>query len=231
MLLTFIGADHEVTGSCHVLQACGKNMLIDCGMEQGADEYENAEIPVAIPDIDYVFLTHAHIDHSGLLPLLYARGFRGDVFATEATTDLCEIMLRDSAHIQMTEAEWKNRKGQRAGKALVEPLYNMEDAEGVIDCFVACEYERVYDISEGLRVRFSDAGHLLGSASIEIWLTEDNVSRKVVFSGDIGNINRPIINDPHYIEETDYVVMESTYGDRYHNDKIDYVKEIGRAHV
>ena len=226
MLLTFIGADHEVTGSCHVLQACGKNMLIDCGMEQGADEFENAEIPIPIPDIDYVFLTHAHIDHSGLLPLLYARGFRGDVFATEATTDLCEIMLRDSAHIQMTEAEWKNRKGQRAGRELVEPLYNMEDAEGVIDCFVAMEYERVYDISEGLRVRFSDAGHLLGSASIEIWLEENGVSRKVVFSGDIGNINRPIINDPHYIEETDYVVMESTYGDRYHNDKIDYVKEL-----
>ncbi len=226
MILTFVGADHEVTGSCHVLQACGKNMLIDCGMEQGNDEFENAEIPVPVPDIDYVFLTHAHIDHSGLLPLLYARGFRGQVYATEATTDLCEIMLRDSAHIQMTEAEWKNRKGQRAGKAFVEPLYDMNDADGVIDLFAAMEYDRVYDISEGLRVRFSDAGHLLGSASIEIWLDEDGVRKKIVFSGDIGNINRPIINDPQYISETDYVVMESTYGDRLHNDKVDYVKEL-----
>ena len=226
MRLTFIGADHEVTGSCHVLQSCGKNILIDCGMEQGADEFETAELPVNIPDVDYVLLTHAHIDHSGMLPLLYARGFRGEVFATEATVDLCDIMLRDSAHIQMTEAEWKNRKGQRAGREAVEPLYDMNDAEGVLEHFTSCVYDEITEIADGIRVRFSDAGHLLGSASIEIWLTEDDVEKKIVFSGDIGNINRPIIKDPSYISEADYVVMESTYGDRMHDDKVDYVKEL-----
>lgn len=226
MRLTFIGADHEVTGSCHVLQACGKNMLIDCGMEQGADEFENAELPVNIPDIDYVFLTHAHIDHSGMLPLLYARGFRGDILATEATVDLCDIMLRDSAHIQMTEAEWKNRKGQRAGKEAVTPLYDMNDAEGAIEHFCALAYDEIIEVSEGIRVRFSDAGHLLGSASIEIWLNEEGVEKKVVFSGDIGNLDRPIIKNPSYIKEADYVIMESTYGDRLHNTEIDYVKEL-----
>ena len=161
-----------------------------------------------------------------MLPLLYARGFRGDVIATPATVDLCDIMLKDSAHIQMTEAEWKNRKGQRAGKEPVVPIYDMNDAEGVLEHFVSCDYDKVMDLCEGVKVKFSDAGHLLGSASIEVWINEDGEERKIVFSGDIGNLNRPIIKDPSYINDADYVVMESTYGDRYHNADVDYVSEL-----
>lgn len=226
MRLIFIGADHEVTGSCHVLEVCGRYILVDCGMEQGTDDFEKAELPMNIADIDYVLLTHAHIDHSGMLPLLYARGFRGAVIATPATVDLCDIMLKDSAHIQMTEAEWKNRKGQRAGKEPVVPIYDMNDAEGVLEHFVSCDYDKVMDLCEGVKVKFSDAGHLLGSASIEVWINEDGEERKIVFSGDIGNLNRPIIKDPSYINDADYVVMESTYGDRYHNADVDYVSEL-----
>lgn len=226
MRLIFIGADHEVTGSCHVLEVCGRYILVDCGMEQGTDDFETAELPMNIADIDYVLLTHAHIDHSGMLPLLYARGFRGDVIATPATVDLCDIMLKDSAHIQMTEAEWKNRKGQRAGKEPVVPIYDMNDAEDVLEHFVSCDYDKVMDLCEGVKVKFSDAGHLLGSASIEVWINEDGEERKIVFSGDIGNLNRPIIKDPSYINDADYVVMESTYGDRYHNADVDYVSEL-----
>lgn len=226
MRLIFIGADHEVTGSCHVLEVCGRYILVDCGMEQGTDDFENAELPMNIADIDYVLLTHAHIDHSGMLPLLYARGFRGEVIATPATVDLCDIMLKDSAHIQMTEAEWKNRKGQRAGKEPVVPIYDMNDAEGVLEHFTACDYDKVMDLCEGVKVKFSDAGHLLGSASIEVWINEDGEERKIVFSGDIGNLNRPIIKDPSYLDDADYVVMESTYGDRYHNADVDYVSEL-----
>lgn len=208
------------------MEVCGRYILVDCGMEQGTDDFETAELPMNIADIDYVLLTHAHIDHSGMLPLLYARGFRGDVIATPATVDLCDIMLKDSAHIQMTEAEWKNRKGQRAGKEPVVPIYDMNDAEGVLEHFVSCDYDKVMDLCEGVKVKFSDAGHLLGSASIEVWINEDGEERKIVFSGDIGNLNRPIIKDPSYINDADYVVMESTYGDRYHNADVDYVSEL-----
>lgn len=228
MRITFIGADHEVTGSCHVIEACGKNILVDCGMEQGADVYENQELPVEVPDIDYVLLTHAHIDHSGLLPLMYARGFRGQVLATDATVDLCRIMLKDSAHIQMAEAEWKNRKAKRAGKEEYTPLYDINDAEGVMQHFVCCSYKEKMQLDDGIMIRFSDAGHLLGSASIELWLTEGPHTKKIVFSGDIGNVNRPIIKDPEYITEADFVIMESTYGDRLHNAEVDYVKELAQ---
>lgn len=228
MRISFIGADHEVTGSCHMIEACDKTILVDCGMEQGADVYENQEIPVPASDIDYVLLTHAHIDHSGLLPLLYTRGFRGHIIATKATVDLCRIMLKDSAHIQEAEAEWKNRKAKRAGREMFTPMYGINDAEAVMDLFIACDYKEIIQLSEGIRVRFSDAGHLLGSASIELWLSEGPDNEKIVFSGDIGNIDRPIIKDPEYITEADYVVMESTYGDRYHNKATDYVKELAK---
>ena len=169
MRLTFLGADHEVTGSCHYLEACGRKILIDCGMEQGEDIYENQEIPVSSADIDRVFLTHAHIDHSGLLPMLYAQGFKGTVLCTKATQDLCKIMLRDSAHIQEFEAEWRNRKGRRAGRPDYIPLYTMEDAEGVLEHFRGCDYGQVIPVCDGIRIRFTDVGHLLGSSCIEIF--------------------------------------------------------------
>ena len=226
MKLMFLGADHEVTGSCHYIEACGKSILLDCGMEQGRDTYENQEIPVAAGRIDYVFLSHAHIDHSGLLPLLHKNGFQGQIYATEATTDLCRIMLLDSAHIQEFEAQWRNRKNKRAGKAPFEPLYTTEDAMAVMEHFVPCDYMKEVEVCEGVKIRFTDVGHLLGSSSIEIWLTENGVSKKIVFSADIGNINQPIIHDPRYTTEADYVIMESTYGDRYHTAPPDYVAEL-----
>ena len=182
MLLEFLGAAHEVTGSCHFVSFGDKNFLVDCGMEQGPDLYVNQDIPVNAAAIDYVFVTHAHIDHSGLLPLLYNHGFRGQIFATEATTQLCNIMLKDSAHIQMFEAEWKNRKARRSGQPEVVPLYDMNDAMGVLTHFVPCAYQRIIEVCEGLKVRFVDAGHLLGSSSIELWITEDEKEVKVVFS-------------------------------------------------
>lgn len=229
MKLTFVGAAHEVTGSCHLLQAAGKNILIDCGMEQGPNLYENPGLPIKANQIDYVLLTHAHIDHSGCIPLLCKQGFEGQVFTTFATADLCNIMLRDSAHIQEFEAEWRNRKGRRAGKPEFEPLYVMEDAQRAIELLVPCQYGERIHVCEGVEIRFTDVGHLLGSSSIEVWVTEGDISKKIVFSGDVGNLDQPIIKDPTYTESADYVVMESTYGNRVHSkEKIDYVSEFTR---
>ncbi len=229
MRLTFSGAAHEVTGSCHFLEACGRKILIDYGMEQGEDIFENQPVSAAAAEIDYVLLTHAHIDHSGLLPLLYAEGFRGTVFATHATKQLCEIMLRDSAHIQEFEAEWKNRKGRRAGKPEVVPLYSMADAEGVLTHFAGCEYAKEINVCPGIRIRFTDVGHLLGSACIEVWIDEDGLRKKIVFSGDVGNLDQPLIKDPTFVEDADFVVIESTYGDRSHGaTRPDYVAELSQ---
>ena len=229
MRLTFIGAAHEVTGSCHLLEACGKRILIDCGMEQGPDIYENQDIPVMPGDIDFVLLTHAHIDHSGLVPLLCRQGFHGQIVTTFATSDLCNIMLRDSAHIQEFEAEWRNRKARRAGAELYVPLYEMQDALDAIELLAPCDYGQTIELCEGIKIRFTDVGHLLGSACIEIWIEEDGVSKKSVFSGDVGNINQPIIRDPSGVEEADYVVIESTYGNRTHGvERPDYVGDFSR---
>lgn len=229
MKLMFIGADHEVTGSCHYVEACGKKFVVDFGMEQGQNIYENAELPVSAAKIDFVLLTHAHIDHSGMLPMLYAKGFRGKIYATKATTDLCQIMLRDSAHIQEFEAEWRNRKARRSGKAEVVPVYTVEDAINVMNYFVACPYDKKFSLYDGIEIRFTDIGHLLGSSSIEVWLREEDNERKLVFSGDIGNYNQPLIKDPHYTDSADYIIMESTYGDRFHGKHPNYVDELAEV--
>lgn len=227
MRLKFLGAAHEVTGSCYLLTVNNKQILIDCGMEQGADIYENQELLVNPKEIDFLLLTHAHIDHSGKIPLLVKNGFEGDIICTFATADLCNIMLKDSGHIQETEAEWKNRKARRSGKEEKEPLYTVEDAKKALELFVPVEYEQKITLSSGIDVSFTDVGHLLGSAAIEVFLTEDGEKRKIVFSGDLGNTNQPILKDPHIITEADYVVIESTYGDRLHaQERPDYIAEL-----
>ncbi len=231
MKLTFIGAAHEVTGSCHLLEVNDTHLLIDCGMEQGPDLYQNQELPINVSDIDYVLLTHAHIDHSGLIPLLVKNGFKGEIISTFATFDLCNVMLRDSAHIQEFEAEWKNRKAMRSGQDLIEPLYTTQDAINSLFLFAPCNYNQRITIADGVDVRFNDVGHLLGSASIEIWMTDSHskLTKKIVFSGDVGNINQPILKDPSYVEEADYLVIESTYGDRLHSEeRPDYTSDFTR---
>ncbi len=229
MKLEFLGAAHEVTGSCHYVRLGDVHLLVDCGMEQGADLYENQEIPVNPAEIDYVLITHAHIDHSGLLPLIYSHGFRGKVYSTRATMELCNIMLKDSAHIQMFEAEWKNRKAQRAGRPLVEPMYTMDDAVGVLEHFIPCEYGEIITLCPEVSIRFTDAGHLLGSSSIEVWGTEGEEKVKLLFSGDIGHGNKPLIRNPQYVRDADYVIVESTYGDRLHENPPDYAEELARV--
>ena len=228
MELMFLGADHEVTGSCHYLQVGKKKFLVDCGMEQGIDRFENADMPVPATEIDFVFLTHAHIDHSGMLPKLYRDGFRGQIISTRATASLCNIMLKDSAHIQEMEAQWRNKKAKRKidGEGY-EPIYTMEDAVETTKLFVEYPYDKIFTVCDGIRFRFTDVGHLLGSASIELWLQEGNTEKKIVFSGDIGNKMQPLLKDPEYTSEADYVVMESTYGDRIHEkDDEDVVQDL-----
>ena len=226
MKLTFFGAAHEVTGSCTLLEAAGKRIIIDCGMEQGADIYENCELPMAAGEIDAILLTLAHIAHSGKIPALVAQGFRGPIYATEAARRLCGIMLRDSAHIQEFEAEWRNRKAQRAGEPPYVPLYTMKDAEAALRQFCGCGYDSPVEIFPGITVSFSDAGHLLGSASILVTAAENGETRSVLFSGDLGNVERPLIRDPQAPPAADFVVIESTYGDRLHGERPDYVNQL-----
>ena len=218
MKITFLGATHQVTGS-RTLVEWKKNryFLVDYGMEQGDNDLEQADIPVPASSVEYVFLTHAHIDHSGLLPLLYRQGFRGNIYSTAETSNLCSIMLADSAHIQETDAIYETRKNLRHGGAEVLPLYTSEDAKAVMALFYPCEYDKIYMIDEGLSVRFTDAGHLLGSSFAEFFLEDEGQKRKLVCSGDIGNINQPIIRDPQPIQEADFLLMESTYGNRCHD--------------
>ena len=217
MDITFYGAAKHVTGSCTYIKCGETSILVDCGLPQGRDEKEmGTDFFFRPSEIDFVLLTHAHIDHSGRIPQLVKEGFRGEIWATSATRRLCEIMLSDSGHIQEMEAEWKNRKNKRAGKNSIEPIYTVNDAIQSLDYFKSTDYNKRVKINDSISFRFVDAGHLLGSSSIELWLEEDGKKRKLVFSGDIGNFDQPIIEDPHYIEEADIVIMESTYGDKLH---------------
>lgn len=219
MNITFLGAAKTVTGSNFLVEAAGKKFLVDCGMYQGkaSQEIENSEDFLYNPqEIDFMLLTHAHIDHSGRIPKLYNEGFRAPIYAHRATVDLCTIMLPDSGHIQETEVEWKNRKRIRAGLEPLPPLYTAEDAAKSMEVFKKVEYDEIVDVAENIQVRFNDAGHMLGSSIIEIWVTEDGKTEKIVFTGDIGNNDIPLLDSPTMIENADYVVMESTYGSRRH---------------
>ncbi len=223
MKLYFYGADQCVTGSCHCLEVNGKKLLIDCGLQQGRDEIDNHELPFYPGEIDYVLITHAHIDHSGRVPMLVKNGFTGQIWTTRLTARLLEIMLEDSAHIQESDAEYANRKNKRAGRPDVEPIYTLADAINTMGFVHTCDYEQTVELCPGVKATFTDAGHLLGSASITLDLTENGVAKTIVFSGDIGNINQPIIRDPIPLSRADYVVMESTYGDRNHQEVWSYV--------
>ena len=228
MKLSFFGADQCVTGSCHCLEVNGKKILIDCGLQQGRDEVDNSSLPFHAGEIDFVLVTHAHIDHSGRIPMLIKQGFRGRIFATRLTAQLLDIMLQDSAHIQESDAEYQNRKNLRAGRPTVEPLYTVEDAQRVREFLTTCEYGEKVDLCEGVSMECIDAGHLLGSASMKLTLTENGETRTIVFSGDIGNVDQPIIRDPQFFHEADFVVMESTYGNRNHTEVWSYTDELAQ---
>jgi metallo-beta-lactamase family protein len=227
MNLSFLGAAKTVTGSCFMIETKNKKVLIDCGMFQGHTiEHElNAEpFPFSPADIDYLLLTHAHIDHSGRIPKLCMEGFKGEIITTKATAELCELMLPDSGHIQETETAWLNQKRERANKNLFKPLYTMQDAINSLKFFTKIRYDEEISLGDSIRVIFRDAGHILGSAILEIWITEDGKETKIVFSGDLGNLNTPILRDPTIIDDADYLVLESTYGDRLHEEKKDKVE-------
>ena len=219
MKVTFLGATKTVTGSNFLVEGAGKKFLVDCGMYQGsaADEFEN-ESPFLfnVYDIDFMILTHAHIDHSGRIPKLYNEGFRKDVIATKATCDLCSIMLPDSGHIQEMEVEWKNRRRERKGEKPLLPMYTAEDAAKCLEIFKAVQYNEIVEVSSDIKLRFNDAGHMLGSSIVEIWITEHGKTEKLVFTGDLGNNDIPLLSPPTMISDADYLIMESTYGNRLH---------------
>ena len=219
MKVTFLGATRTVTGSNFLVEGAGKKFLVDCGMYQGAaeEEYENeAPFLFDVNEIDFVLLTHAHIDHSGRIPKLYNEGYRNQVIATKATCDLCSIMLPDSGHIQEMEVEWKNRKRNRKGEKPLPPLYTAEDAAKCLEIFRPVSYDEIVEVAPDIQVRFNDAGHMLGSAIIEVWITENGETKKTVFTGDLGNNDIPLLSPPTMISDADYLVMESTYGNRLH---------------
>ena len=229
MKIQFLGAAHEVTGSKTLLTIAGKHILVDYGMEQGTDIYENTEMPVSPAEIDCIFLTHAHIDHSGLIPNLVANGFSGPIYSTFGTQKLCRIMLLDSAHIQEFEAEWRNRKAKRSGDDEFVPVYTQEDVMKTMPLFVSCHYNVDYTVDDNISIKFLDAGHLLGSSSIEITATEEGITKTILFSGDVGNIDRPLIRNPQKPEKADIVICESTYGNRLHGPRFDYVSQLANA--
>ena len=219
MKITFLGATKTVTGSNFLVEACGKKFLVDCGMYQGnaEQEYENEE-PFAFnpEEIDFMLLTHAHIDHSGRIPKLYNEGYRNPIYAHKATCDLCSLMLPDSGHIQEMESKWKNKKRERKGEKPLEPIYTAEDAARCLEIFKPVKYDEIIEITPDIHVRFNDAGHMLGSSIIEVWTKENGKTEKTVFTGDIGNNDIPLLSSPTMIDSADYLVMESTYGSRLH---------------
>ena len=219
MKITFLGATKTVTGSNFLVEGAGKRFLVDCGMYQGAaqEEYENEEpFLYDVHDIDFMLLTHAHIDHSGRIPKLYNEGYRNQVIATKATCDLCSIMLPDSGHIQEMEVEWKNKKRERKGEKPLPPMYTAEDAAKSLEIFRGVHYDEIIEITPDIHVRFNDAGHMLGSAIIEVWIQENGETKKLVFTGDLGNNDIPLLSPPTMISDADYLIMESTYGNRLH---------------
>lgn len=219
MKITFLGATKTVTGSNFLVEAAGKKFLVDCGMYQGhanIEEKNYDDFLFDINDIDFMLLTHAHIDHSGRIPKLYKEGYRKPIFAQKATCDLCSIMLPDSGHIQEMEVQWKNKKRIRQGKKPLEPLYTAQDAIDSIEIFKPVKYDEIIEINENIKVRFNDAGHMLGSSIIEVWANENGEKTKAVFTGDLGNNDIPLLASPTMIESADYLVMESTYGNRLH---------------
>ena len=219
MKVTFCGATKTVTGSNFLVEGAGKKFLVDCGLYQGGakDEIKNEEpFPYDINEIDFMLLTHAHIDHSGRIPKLYKEGYRNPIYATNATCDLCAIMLPDSGHIQETETEWKNRKRIRRGEEELVPIYDAETAAKSLELFKGEPYNQIIELDDDIHVRFNDAGHMLGSSIIEIWIRENGENKKIVFSGDLGNNDIPLLAEPTMIQDADFLVMESTYGNRLH---------------
>ncbi|QCX34733.1 MBL fold metallo-hydrolase [Caloramator sp. E03] len=217
MKIKFCGAAKTVTGSCYYIEACGRKFLVDCGMFQGKCENLNKEdFPFNPNELDFMILTHSHIDHSGRIPLLIKKGFKGGIYCTSATSELVDIMLRDSAHIQEKEAEWENKKRLRKGLEPIEALYTIDDAIKVKEFLFSVPYDKPQKIDENISFTLKDAGHLLGSAIVVLEINEKDKIKKVTFTGDLGNFNIPIIKDYEYIEETDYLITESTYGNRIH---------------
>ena len=213
MNITFLGATKTVTGSNFLLEGAGKKIIVDCGLYQGRakEEMENYEdFEFNVNEIDYMLLTHAHIDHSGRIPKLYIDGYRNPIIATKATCDLCGIMLPDSGHIQEMENTWKNKKRARLGKPERPPLYTAQDAIDCLELFRPVSYDEIIELDENISVRFNDAGHMLGSSIIEVWVKENGETKKIVFTGDLGNNDIPLLDSPTMIESTDYLVMEST---------------------
>lgn len=229
MKIEFCGAATSVTGSCHLITTDQYKILLDCGQFQGGkamDAMNFEEFPFDPAEIDYVLLSHAHVDHCGRIPLLVKRGFRGKIYCTDATADLVQVMLKDCGYIHEKEAEWKNRKAERAGKKLVEPLYTCNDAMDSLQYLTPVLYDQLVELNDQMKIVFNDAGHILGSAIIEIWIEEDSKVSKLVFSGDLGMTNRPILRDPTRIKKADYVIMESTYGNRLHEENANSIRKL-----
>ena len=227
--LTFYGATESVTGSASLLETNNTSILLECGLIQGSREEEKAnesQFPFSIDSLDAVILSHAHLDHSGRLPKLFKDGFRQPVYVTHPTSELLEIMLKDAAFLELRDTEWENKRRRREGKKEILPLFTPEDAESVLELCKGMNYGQRYQLSDDIEVCFRDAGHILGSSIVEIYITEDHEERKLVFSGDLGNSCAALLRDPEVITDADVLLMESTYGDRDHQSMDDTLEEL-----